>query len=100
MIGRGDRLVVALTVLLLIDAALALVCVIGVITYEVIEPESAHAVEFLHKPKDRPIMESMPRVWEARHTGVCRFHFDGVYYEVDDLPKEYVDYAAWYVRLP
>lgn len=57
-------------------------------------------VEFLHKPKDRPIMESMPRVWEARHTGVCVFYFDGIRYEVIDLPKEYVDYAAWYVRLP
>jgi len=57
-------------------------------------------VQFAQRPTDRPVIESMPRVWEARATGVARFHFDGVYYVVTDLPKEYVDYSAWYVRLP
>lgn len=59
-----------------------------------------HEQRFLLKPVDRPVIESMPRVWEARATGISRFYFDGEYYVVDNLPKEYVDYSAWYVRLP
>ncbi len=59
-----------------------------------------HERRFLQQPVDRPVIESMPRVWEARATGISRFYFDGEYYVVDNLPKEYVDYSAWYVRLP
>ena len=61
---------------------------------------TAEAVEFVHKPKDRPVLESVQQVWEARTTGVCTFYFDGALYVVENMPKEYVDYSSWYVRMP
>lgn len=50
--------------------------------------------------KDRPVLETVPKVMQARMTGISEFDFDGVHYIVENLPKEYVDYSAWYVRLP
>lgn len=94
MSARAFVALVASAVLVVLFAAF-----VGFVTVPA-KAQPYEPVEFLHKPKDRPIMESMPRVWEARHTGVCVFYFDGVRYEVTDMPKEYVDYAAWYVRLP
>ena len=61
---------------------------------------TAEAVEFTPGPKDRPVLETVQQVWEARMTGTCTFTFDGVRYVVENLPKEYVDYSSWYVRMP
>ena len=61
---------------------------------------SADEFEFFPSPKDRPILESVQQVWEARTTGVCRFRIGGELYIVENMPKEYVDYSSWYVRMP
>ena len=90
---RGDFAVVVCS--MLFTLVIAIVAFLSVGDYE-----AESAPKFAHKPKDRPVIESMPKVWEARATGVCDFYFDGEHYVVEDLPKEYVDYAAWYVRLP
>ena len=62
--------------------------------------QRADAVEFSPRPKDRPVLETPQQVWEARTTGVCTFKFDGTLYVVENLPKHYVDYSSWYVRMP
>lgn len=97
MLGWRDWLVVLLLVLLLFDCCGALL-VVGCTVFAA--PEQAHAVEFRPRPKDRPVLESVQQVWEARTTGVSRFHCGGVYYVVEDLPKHYIDYSSWYVRMP
>lgn len=56
--------------------------------------------EFIQSPKDRPVLESVHQVWQARTTGVSEFDFDGVHYVITNLPKHYVDYSSWYVRMP
>lgn len=48
---------------------------------------------------DRPVMERLDQVWDARMTGVCEFSFDGEHYRVRDMPKGYVDYSSWCVRM-
>lgn len=55
---------------------------------------------FMLHPKDRPLLETPQQVLEARTTGVSTFYFDGTYYIVENLPKHYVDYSSWYVRMP
>ena len=94
---RGDLMAVLCVFLMLLDTiALASVLVVSVF----FPPQQAEAVTFACRAHDRPVMESMPRVWQARATGICEFDFDGVHYVVENMPKEYVDYSAWYVRLP
>ncbi|MBQ9000280.1 MAG: hypothetical protein IJ087_00305 [Eggerthellaceae bacterium] len=63
-------------------------------------PDKAQAVEFSPAPKDRPVLETVGQVWQARATGVSKFDFDGVHYIISGFPKEYVDYSAWCVRMP
>lgn len=55
---------------------------------------------FARPPMDRPVLESIGQVYEARRTGVSVFRFDGIEYTVMNLPEEYVDYSAMWVRLP
>lgn len=98
--GRGDRLVVAIVAMLVVDTACAVLLALIVAVSSIMQPEPAHASEFRRKPCDRPVLETVQQVWEARTTGVSRFHFDGVYYVVENLPKGYVDYSSWYVRMP
>ena len=97
MLGGRDWLVVAML-------ALMALCTCGAVAVAVVsmftEPVRAEAVTFQPGPKDRPVLETVQQVWEARTTGVSRFHFDGVYYIVEDLPNGYVDYSSWYVRMP
>ncbi|MBQ9000399.1 MAG: hypothetical protein IJ087_00915 [Eggerthellaceae bacterium] len=62
-------------------------------------PDRAWAIEFFPAPKDRPILETVQQVRKARATGIAEFDFDGVHYIISGLPKEYVDYSAWYVRV-
>lgn len=54
----------------------------------------------LTRVNDRPVLESVQQVWNARTTGVCEFNFNGYHYIVHNLPKEYVDYSSWWVRMP
>jgi len=42
--------------------------------------------QFELQPRDRPVLDTRPEVWEARMHG-------------SEYPKEYVDYSAWWVRL-
>lgn len=84
----------------ILAAYVAIMLVVAVICSMFPPPCRAHADVFLHNPKDRPVLETVHQVWEARHTGVCRFRFDGVYYVVENMPKEYIDYSSWYVRMP
>ena len=41
--------------------------------------------EFLQEPCDRPVLTTRRQVWDATHGS--------------EYPREYVAYAAWYVRL-
>ena len=100
MMGRGDRLVMALLALLILDLAVSLFFFGLVFSTLLFEPEQAEASEFRPGPKDRPVLETVQQVWNARVTGVSEFEFDGVHYIVRNLPKEYVDYSSWYVRMP
>ncbi len=84
----------------ILAAYIAILLVVAVICSMFPPPCRVSTVEFWHKPKDRPVLETVHQVWEARTTGVCRFHFDGVYYVVENMPKEYIDYSSWYVRMP
>ena len=84
----------------IIASYIAILLVAAVVCSMFPTPCRAHAVAFLHEPKDRPILETVHQVWDARATGISRFHFDGVYYVVENLPKHYVDYSSWYVRMP
>ena len=61
---------------------------------------NAQVVEFIPTPKDRPLLETVEQVTRARVTGTCDFRFDGVHYVIVNLPKDYVDYSAWCVRMP
>ena len=54
----------------------------------------------LTRVHDRPVLESVQQVYEARTTGICSFYFDGYYYVIQNMPKEYIDYSSWYVRMP
>ena len=95
---RGGGWIVALVLIRLGDFVVLIALLLSII---LLPPYQTEAVQqFAQRPHDRPVIESMPRVWEARATGVCDFYFDGVHCVVEDLPKEYVDYSAWYVRLP
>ncbi len=50
--------------------------------------------------QDRPVLETVQQVYQAQTTDTCAFYFDGVYYVIHRLPKGYVDYSSWYVRMP
>jgi len=50
--------------------------------------------------RDRPLLETVEQVTQARRTGVSEFDFDGEHYVVVGLPKHYIDYASWCVRMP
>lgn len=63
-------------------------------------PQPAEETVFVPRPKDRPVIESVNKVWDARMTGVVEFDFDGEHYVITNLPKHYIDYSAWYVRMP
>jgi len=96
----GDRFAVACVVVLAIDTLLFAVMGFLFVVCSVAHPEQAQALAFAHSAKDRPVLETVHQVWDARVTGVSEFDFDGVHYIVENLPKGYVDYSAWYVRLP
>ena len=95
MYGR-DCWALALTALL----ALNLVALIVVVAITMLDPACAKTPEFIMKPKDRPVLETPQQVWQARTTGVSEFYFDGMHYVIVNMPKEYVDYSSWYVRMP
>lgn len=96
MLGGRDWLVAAMLALLLLDFCGAVA--VAVVAFA--EPLAPQDATFCPKPKDRPVLETPQQVWEARSTGVSRFRFDGVLYVVENLPKEYIDYSSWYVRMP
>ena len=79
--------------------ALALLPVVMIATGS-FEYQDADPVEFVPKPKDRPVLESVRQVYEARTTGVSTFRIGKEHYVVENLPKHYVDYSSWYVRMP
>ena len=63
-------------------------------------PGEAEAIEFVARPKDRPVLETVQQVMKARTTGISEFDFNGVHYVNANMPKEYVDYSSWYCRMP
>lgn len=95
---RGDRFAVACVVVLALYCVLFAVLGVVSVAAEVARPMQALA--FDRPARDRPVLESVQAVWNSRMTGVSVFDFDGVHYVIDNLPKEYIDYSAWYVRLP
>lgn len=96
----GDRFAVACAVLLALYCVLFAVAGFAFAVSSIVSPPKAQAMEFLLNPRDRPVLESVPQVWQARTTGISEFDFDGVHYIVVNLPKHYVDYSSWYVRMP
>lgn len=97
MMQRGEWWILAMLSIMFLDA----VCLVALLAVTVAFPsDQAQAVEFVSKPKDRPLLESPQKVWQARTTGVSEFDFDGMHYVIVNLPKEYVDYSSWYVRMP
>lgn len=91
-----DRLVLALLTLI----SFGLIALLVAVAFAMIVPDSAMSPEFVMTPKDRPVLETPQQVWQARTTGVSEFYFDGMHYVIVNLPKEYVDYSSWYVRMP
>lgn len=116
MMGRGDRLVMSILAVMFLDFICGTVLFALIFSTLLFEPERAEAVqdkgfitlktteykalEFETSVKDRPMLESVQQVWQARTTGISEFNFDGVHYVIENLPKEYVDYSSWYVRMP
>ena len=49
---------------------------------------------------DRPLLETVEQVYQARKTGYATFRIGAEYYVIENIPKEYVDYSSWYVRMP
>lgn len=88
-----DRLPTAIALLLAVGAVALAACIAA-------PHPGAQPAGFVPEPKDRPLLESPQQVWEARATGVGCFRFGGEHYVVENLPEEYVDYSAWYVRMP
>lgn len=93
--GGRDWLVAAMLALLALETCGAIA--LGLCTVPI---EPAGPVTFNQEPRDRPVLETPRQVWEARATGVSTFRFDGVLYVVEGLPRHYVDYSSWYVRMP
>ena len=84
--------------------ALGFVAAMGVISAALIialEPsaDKPEDTAFAQSPNDRPVLETVDQVWQARATDVSTFWFDGIHYTVTGLPEEYVDYSAWRCRL-
>ena len=74
---------------------------IGLTAFLALSVSAPHSPEqFAKPPMDRPVLESIEQVYQARRTGVSVFMFDGIEYTVVNLPDEYVDYSARWVRLP
>lgn len=74
---------------------------IGLTTFLALSVSVPHSPEqFAKPPMDRPVLESIEQVYQARRTGVSVFMFDGIEYTVVNLPDEYVNYSARWVRLP
>jgi len=97
MLGGRDWLVIALLVMLTLNACgIVFITIDAAISYAGTTPEA----EFVLNVKDRPVLETVHQVWQARATGISEFDFDGVHYVIEDLPKEYVDYSSWWVRMP
>lgn len=63
-------------------------------------PVTVEHEEFCRPAHDRPLLETVSQVREARLDGFSIFHYDGVYYVIYNLPREYVDYSAWCARMP
>ena len=83
-------------------AAVSMTCLLAMtIVISSLAPYAERStVDFIRGPMDRPLLESIGQVYEARRTGISTFWFDGMHYTVKNLPDEYVDYSAWWVRLP
>lgn len=74
---------------------------IGLTAFLALSVSVPHSPELFAKPPmDKPVLESIEQVYQARRTGVSVFDFDGVHYVVKNLPDEYVDYSARWIRLP
>lgn len=95
MRGR-DWLLVAACALMVLEAALLAVFVV----LFAVETSAGVPDEFAARPKDRLVLETPKQVLQARTTGIGEFDFDGVHYVISEIPKEYVDYSSWYVRMP
>jgi predicted membrane protein len=78
-----------------------LAVVLSFVLYCVISQPSAtqHKKEEL-RVNDRPVLETVEQVYQARTTGYSTFRIGSEYYIVENLPKEYVDYSSWWVRMP
>ena len=63
-------------------------------------PWKASADDFLYTPRDRPVLETVQQVLQARTTGVSVFNIGGDHFVIENLPKEYVDYSSWFCRMP
>lgn len=86
--------------LALLACGLALYCAVALAVAVAGPATPAEADDCFASVHDRPVLEDPDEVISARRTGWCAFRFDGVYYIVENLPEEYVDYSAWCVRLP
>lgn len=49
---------------------------------------------------DRPLLESMEQIVEARTTPYTSFRIGSDYFVVENLPRGYIDYATECVRMP
>lgn len=78
---------------------LGLVLVLG-ITMLVSRPSATQDKEEVLRVNDRPLLETVEQVYEARTTKYSHFRIGNEYYVVENLPKEYIDYSSWRVRMP
>ena len=93
-----------------IGGAIDLLVIVGFIAIMVVastQPEKHEPIKNAYWPftvetsiYDRPVLETVSQVRQARMTGISEFDFDGEHYVIDGLPKEYVDYSSEYCRMP
>ena len=63
-------------------------------------PSATQDKEEVLVANDRPLLETVEQVYEARTSRYCHFNIGDEYFVVENLPKEYIDYSSWRVRMP
>lgn len=64
--------------------------------------EAAHAYPYVTWTQvgDRPLLETVGQVTDARLHKPCSFRIGNELFVAEDIPKGYVDYSAKCVRMP
>ena len=81
--------------------AALIACVLIVIACMVCPTQAqAKAESFIAAPKDRPVLEHPRLVYQAQTERFVAFRDGGVWYVVENMPKDYISYSSFWNRMP